>query len=67
MLKNKLSLTSVFQIERDCQYCRTRSFMDTKLMMCQIDIANCEWAIPYKKDLSFCKHPSAPKFNKSSK
>ena len=51
-------------LERDCQDCQTRQFMGTELMLCLMDITQCTWAIPYKNELFFCKHPTASQFNK---
>jgi len=51
-------------LEKDCQNCQTRNFMGTELMLCQVEITQCDWAIPYKKELFFCKHPTASQFNR---
>jgi len=54
-------------LDGDCRDCQTRKFMGTELMMCQMEITQCAWAIPYKNELYFCKHPTASQFNSSIK
>jgi len=59
----KFSENASIPYQSDCQNCQTRKYMGTELMMCQMDITHCTWAIPYKNELFFCKHPAAAQFN----
>jgi len=61
-MKSSKQISDALDIGDGGAKCCARQWMGTNLKLCLRDFTKCEWALFYKSELFFCRHPDAQKF-----